>query len=64
MKPSMSLGKIADELEKGGSSHPFGSGKVLVREGITVDQIGDVIQRIRVSKERVFETGKRSGIFE
>lgn len=54
MKPSMSLGKIADELEKGGSSHPFGSGKVLVREGITVDQIGDVIQKNTRFKRKSF----------
>lgn len=54
LKPSMSLGKIADELEKGGSSHPFGSGKVLVREGITVDQIGDVIQKNTRFKKKEF----------
>ncbi len=51
LKPSMSLSRIADELEKGGSNHPFGSGKVLVREGVTVDQIGDAIrQNTRFSK--------------
>lgn len=54
LKPSMSLRKIADELEKGGSSHPFGSGKVLVREGITVDQIGDVIQKNTRFKKKEF----------
>lgn len=51
LKPSMSLSRIADELEKGGSNHLFGSGKVLVREGVTVDQIGDAIrQNTRFSK--------------
>ncbi|MFT8458504.1 MAG: endolytic transglycosylase MltG [Liquorilactobacillus ghanensis] len=50
-KPSMTLGKIAKKLEKGGASQSIKSGKVLVREGVTADQIGDVIQtRTKYSK--------------
>lgn len=44
LKPSMTLTQIAKELQKGGSSTPINSGKVLVREGVTADEIGDEIQ--------------------
>ena len=43
LTPAMTLTQIAHELQKGGSSQPLNSGKVLVREGVTVEQIGDVI---------------------
>jgi len=41
LKPSMTLKQIATQLQKGGSAEPIQStaGKVLVREGETVDQI-------------------------
>ncbi|KRL40696.1 endolytic transglycosylase MltG [Liquorilactobacillus nagelii] len=45
LKPSMTLKTIAKKLEKGGASQSIKSGKVLVREGVTADQIGDVIQK-------------------
>lgn len=44
LKPSMTLKQIAQELQKGGSSSPLNSGKVLIREGVTADEIGDEIQ--------------------
>lgn len=53
-KPSMTLSQIATELQKGGSSTPIGSGKVLVREGVTIDQIGDVIQANTKFKKQDF----------
>ena len=53
-KPSMTLAQIATELQKGGSSTPIGSGKVLVREGVTADQIGDVIQKNTKFKKQDF----------
>lgn len=53
-KPSMSLAQISAKLQKGGSSTPIGSGKVLVREGVTVDEIGDVIQKNTKFKKKDF----------
>lgn len=53
-KPSMSLATISNELQKGGSSTPIGSGKVLVREGVTIDEIGDVIQKNTKFKKQDF----------
>lgn len=53
-KPSMTLAQIATKLQKGGSSTPIGSGKVLVREGVTADQIGDVIQKNTKFKKQDF----------
>lgn len=53
-KPSMSLAEITTDLKKGGSSTPLGFGQVLVREGATVDQIGDVIQRNTKFKKQDF----------
>lgn len=44
-KPSMSLMQISKTLQKGGSSTPIDSGKVVVREGVTIEQIGDEIQK-------------------
>lgn len=43
LTPSMTLTQIAQELQKGGANAPINSGKVLVREGVTADEIGDVI---------------------
>ncbi len=53
-KPSMSLDEIANQLQKGGSSTPINSGKVLVREGVTIDEIGDVIQKNTKFKKQDF----------
>lgn len=53
-KPSMSLSEIAADLKKGGSSTPLGSGQVLVREGATIDQIGNIIQKNTEFKKRDF----------
>lgn len=46
-KPSMTLEHITSMLQKGGTSEPQGStvGKVLVREGVTVDEVGDSIAK-------------------
>ncbi|MGX6429673.1 endolytic transglycosylase MltG [Levilactobacillus yonginensis] len=45
LKPSMSLKQIATQLQKGGSAEPIQSqsGKVLVREGETIDQLATEI---------------------
>lgn len=45
LSPSMTLAQISKSLQKGGSSEPLDSGKVLVKEGVTVDEIGDEIQK-------------------
>ncbi|KRL83742.1 endolytic transglycosylase MltG [Ligilactobacillus apodemi] len=44
LKPSMSLAKISKTLQKGGSSESVSSNRVLVKEGVTVDEIGTAIQ--------------------
>lgn len=52
-KPSMTLKKIAEKLEHGGASAPLNSGKILVREGVTADQIGSIVeQRTKFSKKQ------------
>ncbi|MCT6894572.1 MAG: endolytic transglycosylase MltG [Bombilactobacillus mellifer] len=54
-KPSMTLTQIVARLQKGGSSEPIGdpNRNVLIREGVTVDQIGTVIaQRTSFSKKQ------------
>lgn len=49
--PAMTLNQIAKSLERGGNSHPL-AGRVLVREGATIDEIGNVIQaRTHYSKQ-------------
>lgn len=53
-KQSMTLKQIALKLEKGGASEPLDSGKVLVKEGVTADQIGDVIQQKTHFKKATF----------
>ncbi|MGR3741623.1 endolytic transglycosylase MltG [Companilactobacillus sp. DQM5] len=42
-KPSMTLNQIVLKLQKGGSSVPLQGKRVVVREGVTIDQIGDSI---------------------
>lgn len=54
LKPSMTLKQIALKLQKGGASESQNSGKVLVREGVTADQIGDVIQKKTQFKKKAF----------
>lgn len=52
LKPSMTLKQISKKLQKGGSSESRYSGKVLIREGVTADSIGDVVQaNTRFSKK-------------
>lgn len=53
-KPSMSLAEITADLRKGGSSTPLGFGQVLVREGATIDQVGDIIQKNTKFKKQDF----------
>ncbi|KRL04235.1 endolytic transglycosylase MltG [Liquorilactobacillus oeni] len=53
-KPSMTLKKIVQNLQKGGSSQPLNAGKVLIREGVTADEIGDVIQKNTRFKKKDF----------
>ncbi|UDM32611.1 endolytic transglycosylase MltG [Lentilactobacillus laojiaonis] len=47
LKPSMSLGTIANKLEKGGSDEPIQASKkdVLIREGANIDQIAKEIDK-------------------
>lgn len=54
LKPSMTLKQIALKLQKGGESQSRSSGKVLVREGVTASQIGDVIQKNTKFKKKSF----------
>lgn len=55
-KPSMTLQEIATELQQGGSSHPFNSGKVLVREGANINDIAaQVAKNTRYSKKDFIE---------
>lgn len=46
-KQSMDMNHVVKQLQKGGSAEPTGtaSNTVLVREGVTIDQIGDQIQK-------------------
>nr|WP_125709194.1 endolytic transglycosylase MltG [Companilactobacillus zhongbaensis] len=46
-KQSMSMSDIVNQLQKGASAEPVGNtkNKVLVQEGITIDQIGDQIAK-------------------
>lgn len=46
-KPSMSLDHIVQMLQRGGSSEPQGNSvpKVLVREGVTLEQVGDSVAK-------------------
>ncbi|MQS88707.1 endolytic transglycosylase MltG [Companilactobacillus mishanensis] len=55
-KQSMSMSDIVNQLQKGGSSEPNGtaSNSVLVREGVTIDQIGDQIQKSTNFKKKDF----------
>ena len=39
LKPSMTLEQISKALQKGGASEPLDSGKVLIKEGVTIDEI-------------------------
>ncbi|WP_056966430.1 endolytic transglycosylase MltG [Apilactobacillus ozensis] len=47
LSPSMSLKKIADSLQKGGSAQPLEGtyGRVLVREGASIDQIASAVDK-------------------
>ncbi|KRL01359.1 endolytic transglycosylase MltG [Liquorilactobacillus capillatus] len=52
LKPSMTLKQISQKLQKGGSSESRYTGKVLVREGVTADSIGDAVEaNTRFSKK-------------
>ncbi|WP_125569003.1 endolytic transglycosylase MltG [Companilactobacillus insicii] len=55
-KQSMSLSEVVKQLQKGGSAEPTGtaSNTVLVREGVTIDQIGDQIQKSTSFKKKDF----------
>ena len=55
LKKSITLTQIATKLEKGGSSTPIiNTGKVLVREGVTADEIGTVIEENTRFKKKDF----------
>lgn len=53
---SMSMSDIVNQLQKGGSAEPTvtSSNTVLVREGVTIDQIGDQIQKSTKFKKSDF----------
>ncbi|WP_125711620.1 endolytic transglycosylase MltG [Companilactobacillus kedongensis] len=55
-KQSMSMNEVVKQLQKGGSAVPTGaaSDTVLVREGVTIDQIGDQIQKSTNFKKKDF----------
>lgn len=55
-KQSMSMSDIVNQLEKGGTAEPTGDAhnRVLVREGVTIDQIGDQIQKTTKFKKSDF----------
>lgn len=55
-KQSMSMSDIVNQLQKGGSDEPTATSgdSVLVREGITIDQIGDQIQKSTKFKKSDF----------
>ncbi|MFC6322242.1 endolytic transglycosylase MltG [Companilactobacillus baiquanensis] len=55
-KQSMSMNEVVKQLQKGGSAEPTGaaSNTVLVREGVTIDQIGDQIQKSTSFKKKDF----------
>ena len=52
--PSMTLAQISTELQRGGSATSLGSGKVLIREGATIDEVGDMIQKNTKFKKQDF----------
>lgn len=45
LEPSMTLNQIAQRLQKGGASEPLNSGRVLIREGVTAETIGQAIEK-------------------
>ena len=50
--PSMSLDSIIDQLQEGGTASEYEGTKILVKEGTSIDQIGDVIaENTKYSKE-------------
>ena len=52
LKPSMTLGQIAHNLQKGGSSEPISSGRLLIREGVTAETIAKTVaQSTRFSQK-------------
>ncbi|WP_334328391.1 endolytic transglycosylase MltG [Companilactobacillus sp. HBUAS59699] len=55
-KQSMSLSEVVKQLQKGGSAEPTGTAPntVLVREGVTIEQIGDQIQKSTSFKKKDF----------
>lgn len=55
-KQSMSMSDIVNQLQKGASAEPVGNtaNKVLVQEGITIDQIGDQIAKSTKFKKSDF----------
>lgn len=55
-KQSMDMNHVVKQLQKGGSAEPTGtaSNTVLVREGVTIDQIGDQIQKSTKFKKKDF----------
>ena len=55
-KQSMDMNHVVKQLQKGGSAEPTGvaSNTVLVREGVTIEQIGDQIQKSTKFKKKDF----------
>lgn len=52
LSPSMSLDSIIDQLQEGGTASQYEGTKILVKEGTSIDQIGDVIaENTKYSKE-------------
>ncbi|EDP68497.1 hypothetical protein CAT7_07838 [Carnobacterium sp. AT7] len=50
--PSMTLDSIIDQLQEGGTASKYEGTKILVKEGTSIDQIGDVIaENTEYSKE-------------
>lgn len=50
--PSMTLDSIIDQLQEGGTASEYEGTKILVKEGTSIDQIGDVIgENTKYSKE-------------
>ncbi|WP_125683328.1 endolytic transglycosylase MltG [Levilactobacillus yonginensis] len=66
LKPSMSLKQIATQLQKGGSAEPIQSqaGKVLVREGETIDQLAaEIPQTTDFTKKEFMSLMKDQAFF-
>lgn len=54
LSPSMTLDEIAKKLQQGGQSNPHSNGTILIKEGASIDQVADVVQKNTKFKKQDF----------